>query len=298
MRAVEFDELPSGMNITEPVRLSRSFLDRVRNTLMAWEYEMNWHHQSGFALYGFWGLILGIATLCNLRETVKKNSKEQRLGSYHQCYRLDGRLIAIGVLDLLPHAVSGVYFLYHQDFEKWSFGKLSAMREAALALEGGYEFYYMGFYIHNCIKMRYKGDYKPQYVLDPETNEWNPLEGELRELMDKQKYVSLSREHIDKEEDKKSYLLETSVEVFKSKETLFKLGMPGMMSPEEVEAQVDLSRMRIHLSKGITVDTEDLVAWESGDITDPRSIRGIVGEFAALVGPRVAASATMDFSQD
>ncbi|THW36084.1 arginine-tRNA-protein transferase 1 [Aureobasidium pullulans] len=233
-----------------------------------------------------------------IRETVKKNSKEQRLGSYHQCYRLDGRLIAIGVLDLLPHAVSGVYFIYHQDFEKWSFGKLSAMREAALALEGGYEFYYMGFYIHNCIKMRYKGDYKPQYVLDPETNEWNPLEGELRELMDKQKYVSLSREHIDKEEDRKPYLLETSVEVFKSKETLFKLGMPGMMSPEEVEAQVDLSRMRIHLSKGITVDTEDLVAWESGDITDPRSIRGIVGEFAALVGPRVAAAATMDFSQD
>ncbi|THY73138.1 arginine-tRNA-protein transferase 1 [Aureobasidium pullulans] len=233
-----------------------------------------------------------------IRETVKKNSKEQRLGSYHQCYRLDGRLIAIGVLDLLPHAVSGVYFIYHQDFEKWSFGKLSAMREAALALEGGYEFYYMGFYIHNCIKMRYKGDYKPQYVLDPETNEWNPLEGELRELMDKQKYVSLSREHIDKEEDKRSYLLETSVEVFKSKETLFKLGMPGMMSPEEVEAQVDLSRMRIHLSKGITVDTEDLVAWESGDITDPRSIKGIVGEFAALVGPRVAAAATMDFSQD
>jgi len=104
--------------------------------------------------------------------------------------------------------------------------------------------------------MRYKGDYKPQYVLDPETNEWNPLEGELRELMDKQKYVSLSREHIDKEEDRKPYLLETSLEVFKSKETLFKLGMPGMMSPEEVEAQVDLSRMRIHLSKGITVDTE------------------------------------------
>lgn len=40
------------------------------------------------------------------------------------------------------------------------------------------------------------------------------------------------------------------------------------------------------------------MAWESGDITDPRSIKGIVGEFAALVGPRVAAAATMDFSQD
>lgn len=34
MRVVEFDELPTGMNITEPVRLSRSFLDRVGNTLV------------------------------------------------------------------------------------------------------------------------------------------------------------------------------------------------------------------------------------------------------------------------
>ena len=34
MRVVEFDELPTGTNITEPVRLSRPFLDRVRNTLV------------------------------------------------------------------------------------------------------------------------------------------------------------------------------------------------------------------------------------------------------------------------
>ena len=45
-------------------------------------------------------------------------------------------------------------------------GKLSALREAALALEGGYEWYYMGFYIHDCVKMRYKAEYKPQMVLD------------------------------------------------------------------------------------------------------------------------------------
>ena len=80
----------------------------------------------------------------------------------------------MGVLDLLPHCVSGVYFVYHSDFEKWAFGKLSAMREAALALEGGYQYYYMGFYIHSCAKMRYKGEYRPSYILDPESYEWNP----------------------------------------------------------------------------------------------------------------------------
>jgi hypothetical protein len=150
-----------------------------------------------------------------------------------------------------------VYFVYHQDFEKWSFGKLSAMREAALALEGGYEFYYMGFYIHNCVKMRYKGDYKPQYVLDPETYEWNPLEGEVRELMAQQKYVSLSRErNHQKGEEGIPYLLDTPVEVAANPEDLFQWNMPGMMSAADVEAKVDLDKMRIHISKGMTVHTE------------------------------------------
>jgi len=27
---------------------------------------MNWHHQSGFALYGFWGIVLGISAIANL----------------------------------------------------------------------------------------------------------------------------------------------------------------------------------------------------------------------------------------
>lgn len=35
----------------------------------------------------------------------------QELGSYHQCYRLNGRLIALGVVDLLPSCVSSVYLM-------------------------------------------------------------------------------------------------------------------------------------------------------------------------------------------
>jgi arginyl-tRNA---protein transferase len=45
------------------------------------------------------------------RKTVKIGGKTLKLGSFHQCYRLDGKLVAVGVLDLLPHAVSSVYLL-------------------------------------------------------------------------------------------------------------------------------------------------------------------------------------------
>jgi hypothetical protein len=34
-----------------------------------WEYEMNWHHQSGFALYGFWGIVLCVSAVVHLLRT-------------------------------------------------------------------------------------------------------------------------------------------------------------------------------------------------------------------------------------
>jgi hypothetical protein len=177
----------------------------------------------------------------------------------------------MGVLDLLPHCVSGVYLVYHSDFEKWSFGKLSALREAALTLEGGYQYYYMGYYIHSCPKMRYKGEYKPQYVLDPETYDWNPLDGELRQLLDTKSYVSLSREvrrkeaqststnkNVDKsevagtseEDDLCDYLLPTAAEAGEAVNdgmSLFDLKVPGLMTVEEIDEQVSLDHIALKL---------------------------------------------------
>ena len=46
-------------------------------------------------------------------------------GSYHQLYRLDGELIAMSVIDILPNCVSGVYFMYDKKWERFSLGKVS-----------------------------------------------------------------------------------------------------------------------------------------------------------------------------
>lgn len=45
------------------------------------------------------------------QQTIFQDGRELKIGSYHQCYRIDGRLVGIGVLDLLPHAVSSVYLM-------------------------------------------------------------------------------------------------------------------------------------------------------------------------------------------
>lgn len=128
------------------------------------------------------------------QQLLKIRGNVMKIGSYHQCYRLDGKLIAVGVLDLLPRAVSSVYLFYDPDYEQWEFGKLSAMREIALTIEGKYDYYYMGFYIHSCVKMRYKASFGPCYMLDPESLEWNPFNEEHRKKLDQKKYVSLSHD--------------------------------------------------------------------------------------------------------
>lgn len=45
------------------------------------------------------------------RSPTSPGSRDRKLGSWHQCYRLDGKLIAVAVLDLLPSGVSSVYVL-------------------------------------------------------------------------------------------------------------------------------------------------------------------------------------------
>ncbi|CAJ0906013.1 1918_t:CDS:2 [Entrophospora sp. SA101] len=98
---------------------------------------------------------------------------ESRYGSFHQCYYLDDKLIAVAVLDILPSCISSVYFFYDNDYSAMQLGKYSALREIAMTLElyneglKDLQWYYMGYYIYSCQKMKYKEQYKPSYLLDP-----------------------------------------------------------------------------------------------------------------------------------
>lgn len=52
-------------------------------------------------------------------------------GSYHQLYRVDGKLIAMAVLDILPSCVSSVYFMYDVAWDHYNLGKVSFRQEPA-----------------------------------------------------------------------------------------------------------------------------------------------------------------------
>ncbi|KAM6956197.1 arginyl-tRNA--protein transferase 1 [Aplochiton taeniatus] len=102
-------------------------------------------------------------------------------GSFHQQYWLGERLVAVGVVDILPTCVSSVYLYYHPDFASLSLGSYSALREIAFTRQLQKQspklaYYYLGFYIHSCPKMRYKGQYQPSDLLCPETFVWESIE--------------------------------------------------------------------------------------------------------------------------
>ncbi|RJE17590.1 hypothetical protein PHISCL_10073 [Aspergillus sclerotialis] len=219
------------------------------------------------------------------RNSADPASGEKRIGSYHQCYRLDGRLVAVAVLDFVPHGVSSVYIFYDPDFEQWEFGKISALREIALTMEGDYRYYYMGYYIHSNQKMRYKGTFRPQYILDPESHDWDPLDGELVQKLDQRRYVSLSRDRRLAAEGVPESTDPVSDNFNDEEVSLFDLHMPGVLTVEEVEA-LDLDHWLL-LVHGSFVHMMDLVGWERMPIRHPQSIKGIMAELAAALGPRV-----------
>ncbi|XP_016280989.1 arginyl-tRNA--protein transferase 1 isoform X4 [Monodelphis domestica] len=109
------------------------------------------------------------------------NGPDCGYGSFHQQYWLDGKIIAVGVIDILPYCVSSVYLYYDPDYSFLSLGVYSALWEIAFTRQlhektSQLSYYYMGFYIHSCPKMRYKGQYKPSDLLCPETYVWVPIE--------------------------------------------------------------------------------------------------------------------------
>ncbi|KAJ2681225.1 Arginyl-tRNA--protein transferase 1 [Coemansia spiralis] len=103
-------------------------------------------------------------------------------GSYHQCYYIKNRLVAVGVIDILPKCVSSVYLFYDTEFSYLSLGSYSSLREIALVrqlhryVHPDINYYYMGYYIPSCSKMTYKARWRPSDMLDLVTMHWIPIE--------------------------------------------------------------------------------------------------------------------------
>eukprot|EP01026_Neomeris_dumetosa_P035804 TRINITY_DN28773_c0_g1_i6.p2 TRINITY_DN28773_c0_g1~~TRINITY_DN28773_c0_g1_i6.p2 ORF type:complete len:252 (-),score=35.97 TRINITY_DN28773_c0_g1_i6:207-962(-) len=126
-------------------------------------------------------------------------------GSFHHQYRIDGKLVAVGVVDILPRCLSSKYFFWDPDYAHLALGKFSAIKEIEWVQEVSktspqLQYYYMGYYIHSCHKMRYKAGYQPSQLLCPLRFSWVHIDDAVNDALDRQKYCVLSELDASKSE--------------------------------------------------------------------------------------------------
>jgi arginine-tRNA-protein transferase len=101
---------------------------------------------------------------------------EWRRGTFHQLYRLAGRLVAVGVVDVVPSGLISVYCFYDVDLRGLALGKFAVLHELEECRRRGLGAYYLGYFSPARPKVAYKGDYRPSQLLCPSTGRWVDLE--------------------------------------------------------------------------------------------------------------------------
>jgi len=76
----------------------------------------------------------------------------------------NNQLVAVAVTDILTDGVSAIYTFYDPDEEKRSLGVFSVLYQISLARSLNLPFVYLGYWIQQSDKMRYKSSYKPQQL--------------------------------------------------------------------------------------------------------------------------------------
>ncbi|HYY16343.1 MAG TPA: hypothetical protein VE965_06835 [Gammaproteobacteria bacterium] len=86
-------------------------------------------------------------------------------------FRLDRHLLAIAVVDRMEDALSAVYTFFDPDHSARSLGRFAILCEIEAARIAGLKWLYLGYWIKECRKMRYKSEYRPfEYMA--RVNDW------------------------------------------------------------------------------------------------------------------------------
>jgi len=171
-------------------------------------------------------------------------------GLYHQHYRLGGEfLIAVGVIDILPTGLSSVYLFYHPSFsyELVALGKYAILKEIEFARDIlKVPYYYLGYYIESCQKMRYKADYKPTQMLCPKFYNWVDATVAISKLQITPRHICPLTEPVPHYEEKDSDSTTTKNSKIRAKSSV-------NMNDDIVEA-LNVLQMDIGAGMNVTID--------------------------------------------
>ena len=76
-------------------------------------------------------------------------------------YRLEGKLIAASVTDVMDDGLSAIYTYFEPELEQRSLGVFAITTQLQMCVDMGMPYVYLGYWIKACQKMAYKIDYRP-----------------------------------------------------------------------------------------------------------------------------------------
>ena len=91
-------------------------------------------------------------------------------------FRLSGTLVAVAVIDLVEDGFSAVYTFFEPEFPRRGLGTYAILWQIDAACRYGLEYVYLGYWIAESGKMRYKADFSPCEVY--RERRWQPLHRE------------------------------------------------------------------------------------------------------------------------
>ena len=130
----------------------------------------------------------------NLPKDLNNKTKHPELypkyyGSYNLIHRIDEKIIAVTVIDILPNYLESAYCYYDPDFSFLDLGVVTAIREIEYMksfqelIDKNFMYYTMGEMSLSVTKLKYKGDYFPTEIMDHYTGIYVPLTNEIRNLL-------------------------------------------------------------------------------------------------------------------
>jgi arginyl-tRNA--protein-N-Asp/Glu arginylyltransferase len=104
-------------------------------------------------------------TMCEDRADFEDFLYGAAMDSIEMVYRVDDRIVAVGIVDVCPDCLSSVYFYFDPAESRRSLGTYGALCEIEECRRRSLAYWYAGFYVRDCRRMNYKAQFRPYELL-------------------------------------------------------------------------------------------------------------------------------------